>query len=90
MKKFLQVKFENCPPPTVYCTQKQPPNKNMFDCLMIFPSGVPNLAFKADFSYNYQGMTGYNNLAIDPLSLAISNPRNRRMNSRQALNSRVT
>lgn len=90
MKNFLQVKFENCPPPTVYCSQKPPPNKQLFDCLMLFPSGVPNTSFKAIFSYDYQGKTGFNNLAIDPLTLTSSNPRNRRTNSRSAFNQRMT
>lgn len=84
MKNFIKVKFTGCPPPTMYCGQKPAPKKHLFDCLLLFPSGIPTSKFQADFSYNYQGSKGWAKVDIDPLTIHSSNrrrySRNRRNN----------
>jgi hypothetical protein len=71
MQNFLKAKFTGCPPPTLFCSQR-PTLKSLFDCLLIFPSGVPNRKFKTDFSYNYLGDTAQLQLDVDPLSIQVS------------------
>jgi cysteine-rich repeat protein len=39
--------------PTVYCTQKNAPEKDIFDCYILYNSGVPNKKFNIEFSYNF-------------------------------------
>ena len=84
MKNFIKVKFTGCPPPTMYCGQKAAPKKHLFDCLLLFPSGIPTSKFQADFSYDYQGSKGWAKVDIDPLTIHSSNrrrySRNRRNN----------
>lgn len=38
--------------PSVYCNQETN-NLSLFDCLLIYPSGVPNSPFSVNFYYNY-------------------------------------
>jgi len=45
MQSFLKGKFKTLPRPTVYCAQRNAPNLDLFDCLLIYPSGVPNRRF---------------------------------------------
>jgi cysteine-rich repeat protein len=88
MRNFMGVKFEGCPPPSVYCSQKVTPEKQLFDCLLIFPSGIPNAPFTALFSYNYQGSSGWAKVSIDPLQISSAAARNQR-NSRATPSNRV-
>lgn len=53
MSQFMQISFPNSVKPTYYCQQRLPPNLDIFDCLLIYPSGVPNARFTINFSYNY-------------------------------------
>lgn len=55
MEKFLNAKFIGCSAPTLFCSQRDSPEKNLFDCLGIYPSGIPNNKFAIDFSYSYKG-----------------------------------
>lgn len=87
MKNFIRAKFIGCPPPTVFCSQ-QAASKNLFDCLLLFPSGIPNKSFTANFSYNYQSKSGGCSVPIDPLKAQIEK-NNARSNSRSNQNSRV-
>ena len=74
MQNFMKVEFPSGPKPTVYCSQKPNPDLNLFDCLLIYPSGVSNNVFDVKFSYNYQGKSGSTTVSVDALS-AISNSR---------------
>lgn len=67
MQSFMQSSFASGPKPTVYCAQRNSPNLNMFDCLLIYPSGVPNSPFSVNFSYNYQGLTGTTTVKVNPI-----------------------
>lgn len=79
MQNFIKTTVASGPKPTVYCSQRPSPNLDLFDCLMIYPSGVPNVNFSVNFSYNYQGKTGAVTVTVDPF--AVSN--NRVSNSRR-------
>ncbi len=48
MSNFLKAKFTGCNPPTLFCNQ-QVKSKNLFDCLLLFPSGVPNQSFTVEY-----------------------------------------
>lgn len=81
MQTFLKTSFTGIPPPSVFFSRKAS-DKQLFDCLLIFPSGVPNSLFQADFSYNYQGSTGKTQVAVD--LLLVSSPRlSRKTSARQ-------
>jgi hypothetical protein len=69
MQNFIQSSFPNGPKPTVYCAQRNSPNLNLFDCLLIYPSGVPNGQFQVNFSYNYQGKSGSAVVNVNPLAI---------------------
>lgn len=88
MKSFMKAKFTGCPSPTVFCAQ-QASKRNLFDCLLLFPSGVPNKSFTADFSYSYQSKSGSCSLSVDPLKAQIDKA-TLRSNSKVASNSRVS
>jgi len=72
MQNFIQSTFTVTPKPTVYCAQRASPSLDSFDCLMIFPSGVPNKKFTVNFSYNYQGRSGATTVNVDPLTASNS------------------
>jgi hypothetical protein len=67
MQSFIQSNFSAGPKPTVYCAQRNSPALDTFDCLLIYPSGVPNKKFSINFSYNYQGKSGATTVNVDPL-----------------------
>jgi cysteine-rich repeat protein len=79
MQNFIQSAFSNNPKPTVYCSQQAAPLLDTFNCLLIYPSGVPNSIFTITFSYNYQGRTGSTTVNVNPLTVtnARSNSNNR-------------
>ena len=79
MQSFMKVEFPSGPKPTVYCSQKPSPDLNLFDCLLIYPSGVSNNIFDVKFSYNYQGKRGETTVSVDALSASF----NARTNSRR-------
>jgi hypothetical protein len=70
MQSFIQASFPSGAKPTVYCSQKNSPNLDIFDCLLIYPSGVPNKPFVINFGYNYQGKSGSTSVSINPLAKA--------------------
>lgn len=72
MQSFIQVAFKNSIRPTVYCQQQPSPRLNLFDCLLIYPSGVPNNQFSATFSYNYNGHSASTLVLVDPLSATLN------------------
>jgi len=68
MQNFIQATFPSGAKPTVYCAQRNSPNLDTFDCLLIYPSGVPNSKFAINFSYNYQGRSGATTVSVNPLT----------------------
>ena len=68
MQSFIQTTFPSGPKPTVYCAQRNSPALDTFDCLLIYPSGVPNSKFSVNFSFNYQGKSGATTVSINPLA----------------------
>jgi hypothetical protein len=68
MQNFIQSSFGTGAKPTVYCSQRTSPNLNLFDCLLIYPSGVPNRSFTVGFSFNYQGKSGKVDVNVNPLA----------------------
>jgi len=68
MQSFIKADFPSGPKPTVYCSQRSSPNLDTFDCLLIYPSGVPNQAFNINFSYNYNAKSGSTTVKVDPFA----------------------
>jgi len=62
----MHATFPSSPTPTMYCNQRTAA-LNTFDCLLIYPSGVPNKLFSVNFSYNYQGKSGAVTVNVNPL-----------------------
>lgn len=74
MESFMQTGFPsgNSLLPAVYCAQENSPNLQNFDCLLIYPSGVPNQPFNLTFSYNYQGKAASTTVLVNPLNVKLS------------------
>jgi hypothetical protein len=83
MQNFIKVNyFSLTMRPSTYCQQREDPDLDVFDCLLLFSSGIPNRAFQAEFSY-LTPITG--NLVrlvldIDPLAGQIDKSRTLRRN----------
>jgi len=80
MQNFIKSDFPSGPKPTVYCSQRPSPNLDTFDCLLIYPSGVPNTQFGVNFSYNYQGKTGSTSVTVDPFAVSNARAKARNLN----------
>lgn len=72
MQSFMKTSFQGGPQPTVYCSQRDSPQLDIFDCLFIYPSGVPNSTFKVNFSFDYQNKKASKTIDIDPLKATYS------------------
>lgn len=70
MQNFIQTTFSAGPKPTVFCNQRNSPNLDTFDCLLIYPSGVPNASFEVNFAYNFQGKSASAKVKVNPLAAA--------------------
>lgn len=70
MQSFIQGNFSNTIKPSIYCAQENAPKLDRFDCLLIYPSGVPNSRFRIFFSYNYSGFSANTTVTVDPLAAA--------------------
>ena len=77
MKNFMKSELPPGVKPTVYCIQKGSPELNKFDCLLIYPSGIPNRQFTIKFSYNYQGQSAQTFVTVNPFN-TINAQRSRR------------
>ena len=80
MENFIKTKFpDSTAVPSVYCSQREAPELDTFDCLAIYSSGIPNQKYRIEFSYNYQGDSGFISVQVDPLatSFATRNRQNR-------------
>ena len=77
MQSFIRVEFDNFLRPTVYCMQDAPSNMQNFNCLIIFPSGVPNSPFDATFSFDHNGWRADTEVEINPLRGVIPSRRGR-------------
>jgi hypothetical protein len=71
MQNFIQATYVNTLRPVTYCVQKAAA-LNTFDCLLIYPSGIPNTKFNVRFSFDYQGKAANLTVTIDPLLYASS------------------
>jgi len=54
MKSFMKYEFKNQQtlPAAAYCLQNIA-QKKIFQCLFIYPSGIPDNNFKVNFSFNH-------------------------------------
>ena len=65
MKQLFKYEFSNNALPTsAYCMQK-PAKKELYDCIFLYASGVPNFKFNIDLSYSKDGLDGYLQVPID-------------------------
>ena len=84
MQSFIKASFYGALQPTVYCAQRDSPELDLFDCLLIYPSGVPNSEFEVDFRYDFEGKRASNKITVDPFKATYNTRRNsRRGSSRQ-------
>ena len=65
MTKFMKYKFTSgSEPSAAYCSQNVS-NKAIFNCLFLYPSGVPNAVFVITLSYAKDGFSGYLDVPVD-------------------------
>jgi hypothetical protein len=83
MQNFMKVNYSGLTVrPSTYCQQRDYPELDLFDCLLLFSSGIPNRAFQAEFSYltpitgNFVKLV----LDVDPLAGQIDKSRTLRRN----------
>ena len=59
MKSFMKYEFKNQQtlPAAAYCLQNIA-QKKIFQCLFIYPSGIPDNNFKVNFSFNHEDKSG--------------------------------
>jgi hypothetical protein len=73
MESFIKTKFpDSTSVPSVYCSQREAPELDTFDCLAIYSSGIPNQRYRIEFSYNYQGESGFISVQVDPLATSFA------------------
>ena len=82
-QNFIKANFPAGPKPTVYCSQRPSPNLDTFDCLLIYPSGVPNNVFDVDFSFNRDGIIGNAKVKVDPFAITNARSANRARRGRK-------
>lgn len=63
---------EDTQPASAYCRQKGN-DKSVFECLLVYTSGLPNIKFSVHFSYNYKGDQGEKTVEINPLKSKFQN-----------------
>jgi len=72
MGTFIKTSFpDSTTIPTVYCSQREDPDLDLFDCLAIYSSGIPNKKFNIIFSFDYNGDKGNIQVEVDPLKSSI-------------------
>ena len=79
MKSFIQAEFPKSKRPNMYCIQQGYPYLNVFDCLLIYASGIPNTIFSINFSYNYQGHAAKLTISVNPHTTTSSMVLNRQI-----------
>ena len=72
-QNFIKTDFGSGRKPTVYCSQRRSPHLNLFDCLLIYPSGVPNEIFNVNFSFRKDGVSGKTTVEVNPFAVNRSN-----------------
>ena len=83
MQNFIKVSYLNTTVrPSTYCQQREDPELDLFDCLLLFSSGIPNRAFQAEFSYLTPVVGTQVKLVVnvDPLAGQIDKTRTMRRN----------
>ena len=85
MQNFLKQEFaqEFSKPSSVYCLQSDVALKE-FDCLLLYPTGVPNSNFEIKFWYNDSLLTGGQctlKVSVNPLESAAKSLRSLRRRS---------
>ena len=76
MQSFIKASFHHGITPTLYCSQRAAPELDLFDCLLIYPSGVPNSDFKVDFSFDDGPLKRASlQVEVDPLTATFASAR---------------
>ena len=67
MSSFMKYQFPNPStiPSSVFCSQSLGNQRN-FECLLLYASGLPNGRYDVNFSYNFQGESGFLTVAVNP------------------------
>lgn len=71
MKNFIKYEFPNkqAEPTASYCMQMS--SLTLFQCLFLYPSGLPNYLYYINFSYSRDGREGFLQIAVDALESPI-------------------
>lgn len=72
MENFIRASYSTVVQPSTFCLQRDFPDLDLFDCLLIYSTGIPNKAFKAEFTYSTENSTV--KLAVDINPLMASQP----------------
>ena len=65
MRQFMKYSFtNNAGPSQAYCNQRFG-NGAFFDCIFLYPSGVPLMSFVVELSFEREGKSGYIAIPID-------------------------
>ena len=83
MQSFIKASFPEGPTPTIYCSQRNSPDLDIFDCLLIYPSGVPNSDFDVKFSYDFQNKKASQTVNVNPLTATNSRTRTNSRHNRR-------
>lgn len=65
MRDFMKFQFEQNSTPTWASCSQELTNKQLFNCLFIYPSGVPNYAFIINLFYSRNGYSGNLDVSVD-------------------------
>ena len=73
MRAFMKYDFPDSgtEPSSAYCLQ-QPAQPAVFQCLLIYASGLPNEEYRVNFKYNRGGKDGFMEVEVDPLDNAFA------------------
>ena len=70
-REFIKTTITTGFRPTSYCMQRFN-QLDLFDCLLVYPSGIPNNVLTILFSFNYQGYSAETRVTVDPLSAVLN------------------
>jgi hypothetical protein len=54
-ENFMKTSFPDSIVVPTYCSQREDPDLDLYDCLVNYSSGVPNKKFKIVFSFDFNG-----------------------------------
>lgn len=72
MRSFIKYDFSGeADPVSAFCLQDNV-DKQIFQCLFLYPSGVPNFAFVINLSFERNGQSGFLGVTVDASQTAFA------------------